>query len=67
MRSNHRTGYVYGLTPAGVAHKAALAGQFSQRKQAEYEALKAEIDALQADMQHQEAPVTRPPHHPPQT
>ena len=73
MRSNHRMGYVYGLTPAGVAHKAALASQFLQRKKAEYEALKAEIDALQADMQHQEAhqeaPVARPPHstHPPKT
>jgi EPS-associated MarR family transcriptional regulator len=64
MRSNQRMGYVYGLTPAGLAHKAALAGRFLQRKKAEYEALRAEIDALQADMQHPDTPVTPPPHHP---
>jgi EPS-associated MarR family transcriptional regulator len=64
MRSDHRMGYIYGLTPVGVAHKAALAGQFLQRKKAEYEALRAEIDALQAEMQQQEAPVTRQPQDP---
>ncbi len=50
IRSDHRMGYVYGLTPAGLARKAALTGQFLQRKRAEYEALKAEIEALQAEL-----------------
>ena len=41
--------YAYLLTPAGLAEKAALTGRFLKRKMAEYEALKAEIEALQAD------------------
>lgn len=47
--SHHKFKYVYLLTPAGIAEKAALTGRFLQRKPAEYEALKAEIQALQAD------------------
>lgn len=47
--SQHKFKYVYLLTPAGIAEKAALTGRFLQRKLAEYEALKAEIQALQAD------------------
>jgi hypothetical protein len=39
-------GYAYLLTPAGMAKKAALTGCFLQRKMAEYEALRAEIDGL---------------------
>ena len=50
VRSDHRLGYVYLLTPAGLAHKASLTGRFLQRKMAEYEALKAEIEALQAEL-----------------
>ena len=48
--SQHKFKYAYLLTPAGIAEKAALTGRFLKRKMAEYEALKAEIDALQADM-----------------
>ncbi len=55
MRSNNRMGYVYGLTPKGLAHKAVLTSQFLQRKRAEYEALKAEIEALQAELPAQPA------------
>jgi EPS-associated MarR family transcriptional regulator len=47
--SSHRWGYVYLLTPAGIAEKAALTGRFLQRKMAEYEALRAEIEELRAD------------------
>lgn len=63
IRSNNRMGYVYGLTPAGLAHKAALTGQFLQRKRTEYEALKAEIETLQAELseQVQEASAQAPP------
>ena len=38
--------YTYLLTPRGVAEKAALTRRFLQRKMAEYEKLRAEIEAL---------------------
>lgn len=47
--SQHRWGYAYLLTPAGIAEKAALTGRFLQRKMAEYEALRAEIEALRSE------------------
>ncbi len=42
--------YMYLLTPKGVAEKAALAGRFLARKMREYEALKAEIEAVREEM-----------------
>lgn len=48
--STHHLGYVYLLTPAGIAEKAALTHSFLKRKLAEYEALKAEIDSLTASI-----------------
>ena len=47
--SQHRWRYAYVLTPTGLAEKAALTGRFLKRKMAEYEALRAEIEALQAE------------------
>ena len=44
--SKNKFGYVYLLTPSGIAEKAALTGQFLQRKLLEYEALRAEIESL---------------------
>lgn len=44
--SKNKFGYVYVLTPNGIAEKASITHQFLQRKMAEYEALKAEIEAL---------------------
>ncbi|RYE43051.1 MAG: MarR family EPS-associated transcriptional regulator [Hyphomicrobiales bacterium] len=49
-RSTHRLGYAYLLTPAGISRKAGLAAEFLARKMAEYEALHAEITALQAEV-----------------
>lgn len=46
--SRNKWGYVYVLTPSGVAERAALASRFLARKLKEYEAIKAEIEALQA-------------------
>lgn len=43
--------YAYLLTPTGVAEKAALTKRFLQRKMAEYEKLRDEIEALQHDEQ----------------
>ncbi len=48
--SQHRWRYAYVLTPEGFARKAALTSRFLKRKMAEYEALKAEIDALMAEV-----------------
>jgi EPS-associated MarR family transcriptional regulator len=49
--SKHKLGYVYLLTPQGMAQKAAIASLFLERKMAEYEALRAEIEALKLDEQ----------------
>ena len=50
QNSQHKFKYVYLLTPAGISVKAKLTGRFLQRKVAEYELLKGEIEALIADM-----------------
>ena len=41
--------YAYLLTPTGVAEKAVLTRRFLQRKMAEYEKLRGEIEALQRE------------------
>jgi EPS-associated MarR family transcriptional regulator len=41
--------YAYLLTPTGVAEKAVLTRRFLQRKMAEYERLRGEIEALQLE------------------
>lgn len=48
--SNNKLRYAYILTPSGVAEKARLTGAFLKRKVAEYNALKAEIEALSEDI-----------------
>lgn len=50
QNSQHKFKYVYVLTPAGIAQKMAMTGRFLKRKMEEYEALKAEIDALKAEV-----------------
>ena len=47
--SKNKLGYVYVLTPEGIAHRAALAARFIERKLAEYDAIRTEIEELQAD------------------
>ncbi len=51
-QSKNKFGYVYILTPSGMAEKAAITHRFLQRKMAEYEALKAEIEALKSEAQN---------------
>lgn len=62
--AKNKFGYVYLLTPRGVAEKTALASRFLQRKRAEYEMLKAEIAALSAEVgevqDNQEREACRP-------
>jgi len=49
-QSNNKLRYAYLLTPAGVAEKGKLTAEFLRRKVAEYEMLRAEIEALEAEM-----------------
>ncbi|MFD2452759.1 MarR family transcriptional regulator [Ideonella paludis] len=48
--SKNKFGYVYVLTPSGMAERAAVTHRFLQRKMDEYEALKAEIEALKNEI-----------------
>ena len=52
-RSKSKLGYAYVLTPNGLAEKAALTTRFLTRKMEEYEALKAEIEALTAELREE--------------
>lgn len=54
-QSKNKFGYVYLLTPKGISEKITLTGKFLERKQAEYEALKAEIESLKAQSDVSEA------------
>ncbi|GAB3770535.1 hypothetical protein GCM10028796_37660 [Ramlibacter monticola] len=60
--SKHHLGYAYLLTPKGIARKANMTSQFLKRKMAEYEALHAEIAALQAEVEGQRQTVKRTTH-----
>ena len=51
--------YAYVLTPKGISEKAAITRRFLTRKMEEYEALKVEIDALQAEMDDNRAPLPK--------
>ena len=48
--SKKKLAYAYLLTPAGLEAKARITVSFLQRKRAEYEALRAEIDQLAAEV-----------------
>ena len=49
-QSKNKFGYIYVLTPQGIAEKALLAGRFLKRKMTEYEQLQSEIEALKVEM-----------------
>ena len=51
-QSKNKFGYIYVLTPQGIAEKAVLTGRFLKRKMQEYETLRAEIEALQSDVEN---------------
>ena len=53
QENDNKLGYAYLLTPTGLAEKLALTSHFLQRKQQEYLALKAEIEALQKSINKQ--------------
>ena len=56
--NSNKAGYVYMLTPKGIAEKTALTSRFLKRKLEEYEALKAEIEALKEEIK--EMPDSQP-------
>jgi EPS-associated MarR family transcriptional regulator len=49
-QSKHKIGYVYLLTPAGLAEKSVLTARFLERKLEEYETSHAEIEQLKPEM-----------------
>ena len=49
-KSDHKLGYLYVLTPSGVAERVKLAAALLQRKQDEYRALEAEIERLKSEV-----------------
>jgi EPS-associated MarR family transcriptional regulator len=53
-QNQNKFGYVYLLTPSGIAEKAALTSVFLRRKMEEYEALKVEIAMLKAEIKPQD-------------
>ena len=50
-RSGNKLGYLYLLTPKGVEEKVSLTRSFLARKHAEFDALQAEIKALEAELE----------------
>ncbi len=50
QKSKNKFKYVYLLTPQGIAEKVALTSRFLKRKMEEYDALKAEIEALKTEV-----------------
>lgn len=51
QKSKHKFKYMYVVTPEGMAQKMVMTGHFLKRKLEEYEALRDEIEALQAEYQ----------------
>jgi EPS-associated MarR family transcriptional regulator len=49
-QSKNKFGYIYVLTPQGIAEKAMLTGRFLKRKMTDYEQLQAEIEVLKAEI-----------------
>ena len=56
QRNPNKLGYLYLLTPTGMAAKTQLTTRFLRRKLIEYETLKAEIEALQSDVERSAPP-----------
>lgn len=55
QKSKNKFKYIYLLTPQGIAEKVALTSRFLQRKMAEYDALKLEIEALKSEVSEYQA------------
>jgi len=53
-QNQNKFGYVYLLTPSGIAEKAAMTSVFLKRKMEEYAALKVEIAMLKSEIEKKE-------------
>ena len=49
-QSKNKFGYIYVLTPQGILEKVVFTSRFLKRKQAEYDALRAEIKGLTEEL-----------------
>ena len=49
-RSDNKVGYLYLITPKGIEEKAILAKNFLERKSAQYNRLKKEIEILKSEL-----------------
>lgn len=54
--SDDKRRYAYILTPKGLSERTVLTGRFLQRKMAEYETLKAEIESLKGELAQKNDP-----------
>ena len=57
-KSGNKLGYLYLLTPEGIAEKSHLTEAFLRRKMAEYEALRKEIEAVRVSIESANNPNT---------
>lgn len=57
-RNPNKMGYVYLLTPGGIEEKARIAVRFLRHKELEFDALKAEIERLQLEVENAAANST---------
>ena len=55
--NRNKRAYLYVLTPSGISERAQLTVRFLERKTAEYEALKAEIERISAEVREQQRKV----------
>lgn len=56
-KSPRKLAYCYLLTPTGIAQKALLAKRFLARKSVEYEMLRAEMEAVRLETDHDAVPT----------
>lgn len=49
-KSDNKMGYIYLLTPKGIAQKTAITRRFLDRKRSEFERLVQEIEALESEV-----------------
>ena len=54
-KSDNKMGYIYLLTPKGIAEKAAITRRFLDRKRSEYDRLVLEIETLEKEVSASEA------------
>lgn len=57
-QSKNKFGYIYVLTPAGIAEKAGMTQRFLARKLQEFHALEAEIESLREETQKPSAELS---------